>query len=347
MSCDLITQVLPQVILDPHRALNPSMTVMLYDSTTFQSISEKSLSKEDDLVEYIGIEDATSRLVYIASQADLDDELDIRLSMLQKFPRVHFHSQLRDSHLYIFKKWVIDAIAKSKNISSIRLDLVPLLLECQYRTNLVKKEGIDKLLLAHSDPFVQAYAYSSHGPKRDGVICTAVVCRDSLSARLNKRSAYAEMNRYVVKDVTSRIAMNAEISQKTQVGQDSMVGDGSKIGDRCSVKKSVVGSHCTIGQNVKINGSIIMDYVTIEDGVSLVGCIVCNGAIIQNSANLKDCDVGSKFVVLKESKNFYLTQKQPLRMNHLLSSENNNFQVLIIPLSLINETLGSYSVAKT
>jgi translation initiation factor eIF-2B subunit gamma len=304
MSCDLITQVLPQAILDSHRTLNPTMTVMLYDSTKFQSINEKSGCKDDDLVEYIGIEDSTSRLLTLASQADLDDELDIRLSLLQKFPRVHFYSQLRDSHLYIFKKWVIDYIAKSKSISSIRLDLVPLLLECQYRPNLVKKEGIDKLLLAHSDPFVQAYAYSSRGQKKEGVSCTAVVCRDSLSVRLNKRSNYSEMNRYVVKDATSRIAMNTEISPKTQVGQDSMVGDGSKIGDRCSVKKSVVGSHCTIGQNVKISGSIIMDYVTIEDGVSLVGCIICNGAIIQSSVSLKQCDVGSKFVVTRESKIF-------------------------------------------
>ena len=165
------------------------------------------------------------------------------------------------------------------------------------------------MLLAHSDPFVEAYAYSSHGQKKDEVVCTAVICRDSLSVRLNKRFTYSEMNKYVIKDATSRVATNADISPKTQVGKDSMVGDGSIIGERCSVKKSVVGSHCTIGQNVKINGSIIMDYVTIEDGVSLVGCIVCNGAIIQSSANLKDCDVSSKFVVPKESRSkLVLTQ---------------------------------------
>lgn len=150
MSCDLITQVLPHVILDPHRTLNPTMTAMLYDSTKFQVVNEKSGGKEDDSLEYIGIEDSTSRLLFSASQADLDDELDIRLSLLQKFPRVHFYSQLRDSHLYIFKKWVIDVIAKSKSISSIRLDLVPLLLECQYRSNLVHKEGIDKCNLVTS-----------------------------------------------------------------------------------------------------------------------------------------------------------------------------------------------------
>lgn len=146
MSCDLITQVLPNVILDVHRTLNPTMTAMLHDSTKFQMLNEKSACKDDDSVEYIGIDDSTSRLLFSASKADLDDELDIRLSLFHKFPRLHFYSQLRDSHLYIFKKWVIDFIAKTKSISSIRLDLVPLLLECQYRSNLVRKEGIDKCM---------------------------------------------------------------------------------------------------------------------------------------------------------------------------------------------------------
>ena len=140
----MITQVLPHVILDPYRTLNSTMTVMLYDSTKFQDVSEKSANKDDDFVEYIGIDDATSRLLFSASQADLDDELDLRLSLFQKFPRLHLYSKLRDSHLYIFKNWVIDVVAKSKSINSIRLDLVPLLLECQYRSKLVCKEGIDK-----------------------------------------------------------------------------------------------------------------------------------------------------------------------------------------------------------
>ena len=159
--------------------------------------------------------------------------------------------------------------------------------------------------MAHTDPFAQVYEYSSYGPKTEGVTCTAVICRDALSARLNNRSIYSDINRYMVKNIPSRIAKTAEISVKTQVGPDSMVGDGSKIGDRCSVKKSVVGSHCTIGQNVKLSGCIIMDYVTIEDGVTLVGCIVCNSAIIQCQSNLKDCEIGSKYVVPKESKNIF------------------------------------------
>lgn len=63
---------------------------------------------------------------------------------MTSFPRIHLYSQLRDSHLYIFKKWVLDLVVKNKNIGSIKADLVPLLLSCQHREDIVKKEGIDK-----------------------------------------------------------------------------------------------------------------------------------------------------------------------------------------------------------
>ena len=44
-----------------------------------------------------------------------------------------------DPHFYIFAKWALDVLEKHKdNMSSIKSDLIPYLIRCQYRTVLTK-----------------------------------------------------------------------------------------------------------------------------------------------------------------------------------------------------------------
>jgi translation initiation factor eIF-2B subunit gamma len=51
---------------------------------------------------------------------------------------------LQDAHLYIFKHWVVDLIKEKEKISSIRQDLVPLIVKCQYQRKLVEIEDMAK-----------------------------------------------------------------------------------------------------------------------------------------------------------------------------------------------------------
>ncbi|KAH9264961.1 hypothetical protein BASA83_011552 [Batrachochytrium salamandrivorans] len=284
ISCDLITDI------PVHYLIN--------------SFSDRPVSKDDGLGEFIGIDDQSSRLLIMASKADLDDCLELRTSLIEKFPVIHIHSQLRDAHLYIFRRWVIDLVVKDRNISSIKNDLVPLLLEFQHRESIVKKEGIDKFLSTNLDLFGRAMLYSTsgHEPTPHNVTCNAVVYRDGFTARGNTIWSYSELNRHVIKNSTDvRVQASSEVSAKTQVGQDSLVGEGSKIDERCSVKKSVIGNHCTIGKNVKLTNSIIMDYVHIEDNVKIEESIICSNAKIGRRAMLKDCRVGAMQIVPAET----------------------------------------------
>lgn len=84
LSCDTITGTPPHAVLDPHRTLTPTMTSLFYDASKLSPGLEKPAN--DDGVEMIGIEDASSRLVLCTEKSDLDDEeLDVRLSLLQKY----------------------------------------------------------------------------------------------------------------------------------------------------------------------------------------------------------------------------------------------------------------------
>ncbi|ORX60033.1 nucleotide-diphospho-sugar transferase [Piromyces finnis] len=306
ISCDLVTDMPPHHILDVHRVVNPSMTALYYEDP--KADAEKT-TKEMDSPDYIGIDPNRSQLVYVASKTDYSSELPFRMSLLQKFPVINFYTQLRDAHLYIFKQWVFDMLLQKKNISSLRSELVPLLVKCQSASSeWLEKEGIDKFIqssspIASSAPTTPLSPNNtSHDETKNTPICTAIVCNASYCSRANTLPTYAEINRYMTRQSTEqRIPDSAEVSPKTQVGPDSLVGDSSKIGERCSIKKSVIGSHCVIGRNVKIIGSVIMDYIVIEDNVKLENCIVCNNGKVLEKCHLINCEVAANFVVPKNT----------------------------------------------
>lgn len=140
MGCDLITDIPPHMLINAHRTLNSSMTAFFFDSANLENVDR--VNKED--AEIVGIQDMTSRLLITLRKSDLqDDEINLRRSLMNTFPLIHLHSKLRDGHLYIFKNWVIDLVVKNKLISSIKNDLVPLLLLCQHRDAIAAREGIE------------------------------------------------------------------------------------------------------------------------------------------------------------------------------------------------------------
>ena len=62
----------------------------------------------------MGLDQQTSRLVFMTSEADCDEDVTFMKSIFKLFPHVKVHSNLVDAHLYIFKKWVIDYVASNR-----------------------------------------------------------------------------------------------------------------------------------------------------------------------------------------------------------------------------------------
>jgi translation initiation factor eIF-2B subunit gamma len=226
----------------------------------------------------VALDDKTNRFLFNVSRADLnlkDGKFGMRHSLLNKYPNLTLHSTLRDAHLYIFKHWVLGLLANNTKICSIKSDLLPLLMNCQHRSSLIHKEGIDGSHLLYSellndypaDIFESARLLTISGQRKQSkVTCSAVVHRGGFTARANNVWKYAEINRYLCKANPNIAASTSSISEKTQIGSDSMVGESSCIGERCSIKRSIIGNHVKIGNNCKITNSILMDHVVIEDG---------------------------------------------------------------------------------
>ncbi|RIB22331.1 hypothetical protein C2G38_1005708 [Gigaspora rosea] len=146
MSCDLVFDLVPHRLLDYHRTHDPTFTALYFEPNKSEGGGGSSSSYKDDKdpKQFVGVDTNNSRIVYVASSADLDEEFSLRMSLLWKFPCIDIHTNLQDAHLYIFKRWVIDLIVQRKAISSVREHLVPLLIKCQYQKKLLDSEGINK-----------------------------------------------------------------------------------------------------------------------------------------------------------------------------------------------------------
>ncbi|KAF0378179.1 nucleotide-diphospho-sugar transferase [Gigaspora margarita] len=307
MSCDLVFDLVPHRLLDYHRTHDPTFTALYFEPNKSEGGGGSSSSYKDDKdpKQFVGVDTNKSRIVYVASSADLDEEFSLRMSLLWKFPCIDIHTNLQDAHLYIFKRWVIDLIVQRKAISSVREHLVPLLIKCQYQKKLLDSEGINKLAATYENYQKTAIQYSASwndDDKNSPVRCQIFIYKTGFCGRGNTIYKYCDLNRHTTKiHIDPRVSPSAEINSKAQVGSDSLVGDDTKIDERTSIKRSTIGTHCAIGKNVKISNSILMDNIVIEDNVKLDGCVVCNGAKIMEKSQLKDCEVGGGYVVVSET----------------------------------------------
>ncbi|KAG0171193.1 Eukaryotic translation initiation factor 2B, subunit 3 gamma, 58kDa [Apophysomyces sp. BC1015] len=310
--CDLVTELNPQDLLDRHRVHDPTVTTLYYEPSTTEATS-----KDEDPLPYVGIDMSQDALVYQAYRSD--DEFSMRMSLLNRFPRVRIHTDLQDAHLYIFKRWVLDMVVAKDHISSISEDLIPMLVKCQYQKKMIEREKVDKFAYAHQNLLSTALSLSTttsddieddlyipdpiHPSFKSPVKANVYVYRGGFCGRGNTIASYGELNRYATKQGASimRVPSSAEVAPKTQVGNDSIIGEYTKIDERSSVKKSCVGAHCVIGKNVRIANSVIMDHVVISDNAKVDGCVICNNAKILEKVSLKDCEVAGEYVVKKDS----------------------------------------------
>lgn len=193
-----MTELPPHELIQHHITTNSALTALFFSDRDATDIVATSMG----------------RLLMIKPRAD---EVEIRAALLRHVPALHIHSQLRDAHLYIFKRWVVDLALRTKAVS-IKEDIIPLLIEMQYRPEL----RLDKM---PEFDLLPAFAISTSGVFPDSnvsesqkIICTPLLYKDGYTARLDSVAKYCDANRAIVKSLheDSLISVNAEINPKTQ-----------------------------------------------------------------------------------------------------------------------------------
>ncbi|XP_054995662.1 translation initiation factor eIF-2B subunit gamma [Sorex araneus] len=319
LSCDLITDVALHEVVDLFRAHNASLAMLMRKGQDgLQPVpGQKGKKKAVEQRDFIGVDSTGKRLLFMANEADLDEELVIKGSILQKYPRIRFHTGLVDAHLYCLKKYVVDFLMENKSITSIRSELIPYLVRKQFssassqqgqeeKEEDLKKKELKSLDIysfmkeAPCDPCWNAYRGDQwEDVSRSQVRCYVHIMKEGLCSRVSTLGLYMEANRQVPKLLPilcpeeSLVHSSAQIVNKHLVGADTLIGPDTQVGEKSSIKHSVIGSSCVIRDRVTITNCLLMDSVTVEEGSIIHGCVICNNAVIEKGAEVKDCLIGN------------------------------------------------------
>uniref|UniRef100_A0A480PIW6 Translation initiation factor eIF2B subunit gamma n=1 Tax=Sus scrofa TaxID=9823 RepID=A0A480PIW6_PIG len=325
LSCDLITDVALHEVVDLFRAHDATLAMLMrkgqdgLESVPGQKGKKKAVEQRD----FVGVDSTGKRLLFMANEADLDEELVIKGAILQKHPRIRFHTGLVDAHLYCLRRYVVDFLMEYKSITSIRSELIPYLVRKQFSSassqqgqeekeeELKKKElktldiysfikEVGPLTFALHDACWNACRGDSREDlSRSQVRCYVHIMKEGLCSRVGTLGLYMEANRQVSKLLPvicpeeSLVHPSAQIVSKHLIGADSLIGPDTQVGEKSSVKRSVIGSSCVIRDRVTVTNSLLMNSVTVEEGSNIQGSVICNNAVIEKGADIKDCLIGN------------------------------------------------------
>lgn len=270
MSCDTICEVPAFELLDSHRLSNSTFTAVFYRHHPPEIMSPiKKGSKT-----FTAFEATSNTLLYTNSEADVEDDLELRTSMLWKYPRVSLTTGLTDLHLYVCKRKVLDLVKDQEAIARVNTDLLPLLCKAQFQSLLRSKYDID------ADTSAKIYIPGSN----------------HFAARANTKQAFVDLNKHLLKSIPaeSRQPSSTTIGERTTVGPDSALGFDSAIDEKTTIKRTLIGNNVQIGKMCRITNCIIMDHVEIGDQVKLENCVLCSGVVVGEKSTLKDCTLGGK-----------------------------------------------------
>ncbi|KAE8290936.1 Translation initiation factor eIF-2B subunit gamma eIF-2B GDP-GTP exchange factor subunit gamma [Larimichthys crocea] len=323
VSCDLITDVALHEVVDLFRAYNATLAMLMSKAHEFTETvpGQKGKKKTAEQRDFVGVDQSGKRLLFMANEADLEDGLSIRKSIVRKHPRMHIKTGLVDAHLYCLKKAVVDFLVDNKSISSIRGELVPYLVRKQFskttNSQKIKDDAEDQnqkkndgptnhelLISSRDEPLLQLAQERScwndhrgdmseayHGGK---LRCYVHIMDEGPCYRVNTLAAYIEANRLAPKLFEEpAVHPSAVISERCQMGSDSIIGAMCQVADKTSIKRSTIGNSTTVKEKVKVTNSIIMHGVTIEEGCNIQGSVICSNAVIGRGADLKYCLVGN------------------------------------------------------
>uniref|UniRef100_A0A8D0KIA7 Translation initiation factor eIF2B subunit gamma n=1 Tax=Salvator merianae TaxID=96440 RepID=A0A8D0KIA7_SALMN len=291
LSCDLITDVALHKVVDLFRTHDATLSMLMkkaYEPTEFVP-GQKGKKKLVEQRDFIGVDDSGKRLLFMANEADLDEEIAIKRSILQK-SITSIKSELIP---YLVRKQFSSSEPNNKDHDQKKRDQKSLDIYSFLKDDSLFQLGTDKLCWNnHRGDMNVAF----HEGK---IRCYVHIMKTGLCYRVNTLGLYIEANRQVPKMLSSfcpeepLVHSTAQIIDRFLVGSDSIVGASTEVGEKTAIKHSVIGTSCVIKEKVKITNCIIMNSVRIEEGCSLQNCVVCHNAVIEKGSDIKDCLIGN------------------------------------------------------
>ncbi|KAG1895562.1 UDP-3-O-glucosamine N-acyltransferase [Suillus fuscotomentosus] len=203
-------------------------------------------------------------LLYVDSPYETDKnrhELELRMTLLSRYPQAKLSSMLLDSHVYVCKRAVLDLLARKTRFDSLRDDFFPWLCKLQYQSTKQEK-----------------YATSI----RIGIIIHRA--DDGFAIRVNNLPAYLEANRHFVADTS--IGDFTRVEEKSTI-KNSTIGKHCVIGKMVKIVGCVLLDHCVISDGAKLDGCILGNSTTVGMKAELVKCVTQAGYEVKDNESVR------------------------------------------------------------
>ena len=297
MTCDLLTDMSLDAVLDKHRVNQGALTVLF----TRETLEDEKTKKKKKTEDYVIVDESSDALLMLLQKSEIKkDNFDVRRLLLQKYPRVSICNDLQDVHLYIFAHWVTDLLNQKPDFTSIKQHVVPFLLRKQYSMSEADLAAFPKQANGNTHDLAmqnssQTPSWKPGPPGAEQLHCHRVVVEAAQvpCTRVSTLTAFGEANRLAARryrpdDAAKETLAKLKAAWPRLVGSECVIGTGLVAKEGCSIKKSVVGNNCVLGADVKIVNCVLMNDITIEDGCSLSGVVVGSGARLGEKCQLKE-----------------------------------------------------------
>ncbi|TBU31643.1 UDP-3-O-glucosamine N-acyltransferase [Dichomitus squalens] len=270
----------------------------------------------------IVFDERSGTLLHVDTPDDVDknnEEFELRMSLLSQYPRTKLSSSFRDSHVYVCKRTVLDALSEKAHLDSIREEFIPWLCKPQYQRTRREKYGnilspvsnnvSQSLALKHSTLHVpgqkrhlrrktaeEEEAADEHmrstvpSPVEDededavepSLRVGLVVHRSSsgFASRGNNLHSYLDLNRFFLSQTTYALPSDPE--------NRSLIDHKAQIsGD------SMIGRSTRVEERASIKRSVIGKHCVIGKMAKIVSCVVLDHCVIAEGAKLEGCILGA------------------------------------------------------
>ncbi|KAG8014149.1 Translation initiation factor eIF-2B subunit gamma, partial [Nibea albiflora] len=323
VSCDLITDVALHEVVDLFRAYNATLAMLMSKAHEFTETvpGQKGKKKTAEQRDFVGVDQSGKRLLFMANEADLEDGLSIRKSIVRKHPRMHIKTGLVDAHLYCLKKAVVDFLVDNKSISSIRGELVPYLVRKQFskttNSQKIKDDAEDQnqkksdgptnnelLISSRDEPLLQLAQERScwndhrgdmseayHGGK---LRCYVHIMDEGPCYRFIIYS-------FVILGACHLIMFVSLLSfpyQAPKLCEEPAVHPSAVISERCQMgSDSIIGAMCQVADKTSIKRSTIGNSTTVKEKVKVTNSIIMHGVTIEEGCNIQGSVICSNAVI--------------------------------------------------
>ncbi|KAG9316531.1 UDP-3-O-glucosamine N-acyltransferase [Chiua virens] len=272
-------------------------------------------------------DDASKTLLYIDTFDSTDknaEELELRMSLLSRYPHAKLSSRLQDSHVYVCKHEILDALQRKTELDSLREDFFPWLCKVQYQATKRSKYG--RVLGSFSDFAARPVAMrhsTLHTVRAKTKAKVSAYNRSIVSSplQLGRDLAYSvppsptgsdddstetsslrvgvvihrEKDGYCVRtnNLPTYLEANRHFMNDTSYTLPANPQKRAFIDAKASISSdSTIGDFTKVDEKTSIKKSVVGKHCVIGKMVKIAGCVLLDHCIVSDGAKLEGCILG-------------------------------------------------------